>query len=162
MLCELCRRPSGSFADFRWQIYIDACRQGLQAIHHDVDDINNSFNALREISLTLAAFSDAHPDLLASSNRGDAAVSLGMLTFVALSCSPDFEQLAQSSRSLKALRKLTLVAHRSFLPGESPAGVNFGSPERRVQMRLKFLEAVSNLPPATGETRHMADTGYKR
>ena len=145
--------PNGHVADISWQIYIDVCRQGLHAIHHDVDDINNSFNALRDLSVSLEALSDAHPGLLASSSRGDAAVSLGMLAFIALSCSPDFEQLAQSSRAIKALRKLTLVAHKSFLPGESPAGVNFGSPERRVQMRLKLLEAMSSLPPATGESR---------
>lgn len=76
---------------------------------------------------------------------------VAMVAIVSVLVSPDFEQLGQSTPALKAMKTITLTAHKMHLPGVSPAGTNFGTPEARVMARAAFFDALSSLPPAQGE-----------
>jgi hypothetical protein len=51
---------------------------------------------------------------------------------------------------LKAMKTITCTAHKVYLPGQSPAGTNFGNPEKRITMRCKFFDEIASLPPASG------------
>lgn len=151
MPCEHCDLIPFAELTSRWQLAIDTSRQGLHAIHHDSDDILPSFNSFRDTAIVLAEFAAKHPDVLASSTKGEAAVLVALVAIVTVLVSPDFEQLGRSVPALKAMKKITVVAHKMFLPGESPNGTNFGAPAKRVLMRCRFFDEISNLPPATGQ-----------
>lgn len=135
----------------RWTVLIDVGRQGLFAIQSESEDINHFFTAFREIAISLCRFASKQPDLLANSTRGEAAVLLGLVAMVTVLMSPDFEQLTQSITTLRAMKTLTLIAHKVYLPGSSPQGTNFNSPQLRIAMRCRFFDEISRMPPTAGK-----------
>ena len=116
--------------------------------------MNDSFSGLRDLAVSIASLATRFPDQLASSRTGEPAVLLNMVTVVMGLIiglvSPDFEQAVQSVPALKALKMITLVANKSFIPGESPQGTDFGPPSARIAMRCRFFDTYLNLPAATG------------
>jgi hypothetical protein len=78
-------------------------------------------------------------------NRSSATL-LAFVTIVTLLTSPDTEQIATSSQVLLSLARLTEIANPEELSGDkgSPNGLS-------IQARVRLIEELIELPPATGE-----------